>query len=150
MLTLKAKEKWRHLKNYLQAKYNQIINLPDAPSRIAHGVALGAALDFFPIPLISIPVAYLLARLIRVNAVAAALSAAFFKWAVPFFYALNYMVGRALIGDDVMVATADAHPVPPAIRELGYPFLLGALVDASLAWLLVYFPVRRLLESRQK
>ncbi|MEW5952482.1 MAG: hypothetical protein AB1815_01815 [Bacillota bacterium] len=46
----------------------------------------------------SIPAAYLLACLIRVNAVAAVLAAMFFKFMVPVFYALNIMTGMALLG----------------------------------------------------
>lgn len=140
------------LKKYLKEKYNQVIELPDAPSKIAHGVALGTALDFFPIPLISIPVAYLLARLIRVNAIAAALSATFFKWAVPFFYTCNYLVGRTLLGDSLAVQAtphAAGKSLLDGLTEMGYPFLAGALIDSFLAWVLIYFPLRRFLEIRQ-
>lgn len=140
------------LKQYLKEKYTRIMELSDAPYKIAHGVALGTALDFLPIPIISIPIAYLMARLIRVNGIAAALSAIFFKWAVPLFYGLNYMVGRAVIGDVPAVAI---HPLPDesllaGLKHFGYPFILGAVINAALAWAIVYFPLRRLLEQRRK
>ena len=140
------------LKLFFKEKYSRLITLSDAPQKIAHGVALGTALDFLPIPVISIPVAYLLARLIRVNAFAAALSAMFFKWVVPLFYGLNYMMGSFLVG---ALPAASATPRPgefslAGLLHIGYPFLLGAVVNAALAWLLVYFPLRRLLENRRR
>lgn len=143
-----VKEKLLSWKNYLVEKYHEVMDLPDAPHKIAHGVALGTALDFFPIPLISIPVAYLLARCLRVSAVAAALSAAFFKWAVPFFYALNYLVGSTVTGDSLAVGTGAGGSLS-TLKQMGYPFFIGAAIDAALAWILIYFPVRRILEVRR-
>ncbi|MGB9802484.1 DUF2062 domain-containing protein [Desulfofundulus sp.] len=146
MLVTRVKEKLIGWKNYLVEKYNRVLDLPDAPYRIAHGVALGTALDFLPIPLLSIPVAYLLARALRVNALAAALSAIFFKWAVPVFYILNYLVGSAVTG---------GTPAPCAgrslstLKQVSLPFLVGATVDAAFAWVLIYFPLRHLLEIRR-
>ncbi len=146
MFIVRVKAKLSGWKNYLREKYNQVMDLPDAPHKIAHGVALGTALDFFPIPLISIPTAYLLARFLRVNAIAAALSATFFKWAVPFFYTLNYLVGSTVVGDSLVVPAGGSFST---LKEVGYPFFIGAAIDAALAWLLIYFPVRRLLEIRR-
>ncbi|RKO65606.1 DUF2062 domain-containing protein [Desulfofundulus salinus] len=146
MLIVRVKEKLSGWKNYLAEKYHQVMDIPDAPHKIAHGVALGTALDFFPIPLISIPVAYLLARSLRVNAIAAALSATFFKCAVPFFYALNYLVGGTVIGD---IPAVGAGGSLSTLKQMGYPFFIGAAIDAALAWILIYFPVRRLLEVRR-
>ena len=48
--------------------YKRMVSLPDTPKKIAQGVALGFAFDFLPIPIISIPLSYLFARLTRCNA----------------------------------------------------------------------------------
>ncbi len=134
--------------------YNRVMDLPDAPSKVALGAALGVAFDFLPIPIISIPIAYMVARLLGGNGLAGALSAAFFKWAVPFFYVLNVATGNLLLDftlpdDSVTVAVMDTHgPWMEQLVQLGVPFLVGAAVNALLAWLALYFIVRRLLLLR--
>ncbi|KAF1085999.1 hypothetical protein SPSYN_00737 [Sporotomaculum syntrophicum] len=134
--------------------YNRVMDLPDAPSKVALGAALGLAFDFLPIPIISIPIAFLVARLLGGNGLAGALSAAFFKWAVPFFYVLNVATGNLLLNfalpdDSVTVAVMDTHgPWMEQLVQLGVPFLVGAAVNALLAWLALYFIVRRLLLLR--
>ena len=55
----------------IKAYYTRVMSLPDSPKKVAQGVALGFAFDFLPIPIISIPLSYLIARLARCNAVAA-------------------------------------------------------------------------------
>lgn len=135
--------------------YNRVMDLPDAPSKIALGASLGVAFDFLPIPIISIPFAYLVARLVGGNGLAGALSAALFKWAVPFFYVLNVATGHFLLdftspGNSVNFAVMDTHgPWMKQLVQLGVPFLVGAAVNALLAWLALYFIVRHLLLLRQ-
>ncbi len=138
------------LKDY----YTRVLDLPDAPVKVAWGAALGTTVDFFPIPIVSIPVAYLLARLVGVNGVAAALAATFFKWAVPFFYLFNFGVGQLITGDwSVTVAALDDLDTSnwtQAVSVLGYSFFIGAAVNGLLAGGLVYFILKRLLLFRQK
>ncbi len=138
----------------LRDYYNRVMDLPDAPSKVALGAALGVAFDFLPIPIISIPIAYMVARVIGGNGLAGALTAAFFKWAVPFFYVLNVATGNLLLGFKVPedTVTLSAMHMPhlwlDQLVELGLPFLVGAVVNAVLAWLALYFVVRRLLLLR--
>lgn len=133
----------------LAAKYREILSLPDAPHKIAQGFALGLAIDFFPLPLISIPVAYLLGRLFRANAIAAAISAACFKWAVPFFYAMNLITGSTVLGGDGSIPAQKGVSLSAALREAGSSFLVGAFLNAGLAWAISYLLVRRILELRR-
>lgn len=134
--------------------YTRVLDLPDAPVKVAWGAALGTALDFYPIPIVSIPVAYLLARLIGINGVAAALAAAFFKWAVPFFYLFNFAVGQLITGDWSMTAAvfsgSSKMEWTSALSALSYPFFLGAFFNSLLAGGIVYFCLKRLLELRRK
>lgn len=135
--------------------YNRVMDMPDAPSKVALGASLGVALDFLPIPIISIPIAYLAARLIGGNGLAGALSAALFKWAVPIFYVLNVVTGSLLLGytlpeDSLTFAVMDTHGSwVEQLVQLGVPFLVGAAVNALIAWLALYFIVRRLLLLRR-
>lgn len=142
----------------LKKHYNRVMDIPDAPKKIAGGAALGLALDFLPIPLISIPVAYIIARLAGGNGLAAALTAAFFKWAVPFFYVLNMVTGGLILGynelDDVEQVMAIFAETQAGWLEkftlLGYPFLTGAFINAVLAFTLVYLALRKAIQVKQQ
>lgn len=142
----------------LKDSYRKIMNLPDAPNKIAGGVAVGLAMDFLPIPFISIPISYILARAVRLNGLAAALTAVMCKVFVPLFYALNIMVGRLILGGHIV----KTQPVSAEFyltsiqawltwfKSLGVPFLLGAVINATLAFLLAYFSFKKLLLRRQQ
>lgn len=134
--------------------YSKVMDLPDSPKKVALGVAMGTAMDFLPVPIISIPISYVLAKLLRINAAAAVLAVIFFKWAVPFFFAVNYMVGRLILGGKGPVPAPEIHLTGfdawlQWVMHLGYPFLLGAFINASLAGTAMYFLVKRLLLCRQ-
>ena len=141
-----------HLKEY----YNKVMDLPDAPNKVARGASWGLALDFLPIPIFSIPLAYVMARITGGNGLAGALTAALFKLAVPFFYVLNITTGNFLLGlhlPNDIVALAMMGTLEHKIEQLlalGPPFLVGSLVNAFLAWLLIFFVVKRLLLLRQQ
>lgn len=131
------------VKETIRAYYTRMISLPDSPKKIAQGVALGFAFDFLPIPIISIPLSYLVARLARCNPAAAVCTVIFFKLAVPFFYTVNLLVGRAILGDipgpDVQFAGSSLFGNFVAqLVEHGYSFLFGSLLNAVLAWFIVY------------
>ncbi len=139
----------------VKSYYNNLLHLSDPPRKIASGVALGVAFDFLPIPLISIPLSYLVARLVRCNPVATVATVIFFKLAVPFFFTLNIMVGNALLGGmpspDIAVECASITGVfVEKIIEHGYPFLVGSLLNATLAGVAVYFLLMFILERRRR
>lgn len=135
--------------------YRKMMELPDSPQKIACGVALGLSFDFLPIPIISIPLSYLVARLIRCNPVAAVATVVFFKLAVPFFFTLDLMTGKALLGGitgpDIAVADDTMFgALLSGIAEHGYPFLVGSLVNAVAVSLPVYFLLKYLLKRKQR
>lgn len=134
--------------------YCKIIALPGSPRKIAGGVALGLAMDFLPIPVISIPLSYLAARFTRCNTVAAVATVVAFKLAVPFFFALNIITGSALLGDtpDLGIPDTDVPLLAPMLKilaEYGYPFLAGSLVNATLAYLAGYMLLVSLLRRKR-
>lgn len=138
------------VKNY----YRKMMALPDSPDKVARGVAMGLAFDFLPIPIISIPLSYLMARLIRCSPVAAVATVIFFKLAVPFFYTLDLLTGKALFGevdgpDLVLSGNLLLAPFLSEVVEQGYPFLLGSLVNAAIAFGVVYPLLRHLLKKKQ-
>jgi len=134
------------------------MDIPDAPQKIARGAAIGLALDFLPLPLISIPIAYLIARLAGGNGLAAALTAALFKMAVPFFYVLNMITGGLMLGyndfDSVEQVVEVFYQTQVGWLEkfslLGYPFMLGAFFNAALALAIVYMVLLKVLQLRRK
>lgn len=135
----------------------RLINLPEAPQKVAQGIALGIAFDFLPVPFISIPLSFIVAKLIRVHAVAATLTVLIFKPAVPLFFTLNIFMGKHLVGTGPSPITHNlAHGIPLftkfllKVKALGLPFLVGSLVNALVASILVYFLSVTLLEARQK
>lgn len=142
----------------LKQYYTRVMDIPDAPMKIARGAALGVAMDFLPVPVIGIPIAYLVARLAGGNGVAAALTAAFFKWAVPFFYLLNVATGSLVLGFgefNGMEPVMRMDGITPSewlgyLTRLGYPFMAGAVINSVLAWLALFFIVRKILILRQK
>lgn len=144
-------------KNACKDSYHRLLNLPEAPQKVAQGVALGVAFDFLPVPFISIPLSFLVAKLVRVHAVAATLTVCLFKPVVPLFFTLNVFVGKLLVGAAPSPITPElAHGVPVLtkailkIKALGYPFLVGSVINALLAGFLVYFLAVKFLVARQK
>ncbi|MDD4238593.1 MAG: DUF2062 domain-containing protein [Desulfotomaculaceae bacterium] len=138
------------LKNY----YDKVMSLPDSPKKIARGVALGIAFDFLPIPIISIPLSYLAARLIRCSPLAAVATVCVFKPLVPVFFTINILVGKFLCGgipetDVTISGFSFLGPYLEKVIEHGYPFLVGSLVNATLFSLAVYFLLLFLLERRR-
>lgn len=144
-----------YISTNIRTYYKKVFNLSDSPQRIAGGLALGFAFDFLPIPIISIPLSYLVACLVHCNPVATVATVIFFKLAVPFFYALDYMVGKKLLGDLPGPEGFDTH-IPlldlylDKLFEHGYPFLVGCLINATLAYLLVYFTLMFIFKRRRR
>ena len=136
--------------------WEKVMDLPDSPRKIAQGVALGTALDFLPMPFISIPVSFILAKFVRVNAVAAVLTVIFLKWAVPFFFAFDYFVGKMLVGESAPpqysaggFSFTSLEAWMEWLTHLGYPFLIGAAVNSVVAGVITYFVIMALLNCRR-
>lgn len=137
--------------------YHKLLNLPESPKKVAQGIALGGAFDFLPVPFVSIPISFIVAKLIRVHAVAATLTVILFKPVVPLFFTLNIFVGKMLVGNAPSPITTEiAHGIPfltkalLKIKALGLPFLVGCVVNAILASILAYFVAMKILEARQR
>jgi len=143
------------LADHVKAYYSKLMALPDSPKKIAGGIALGLSFDFLPVPIISIPLSYLVARLTRCSPVAAVATVVFFKLAVPFFFTLNILTGNAILGDvpgpDITIAGDNMLcAYLSKMLSLGYPFLVGSLVNGIAVWLAVYFLLCFLLEKRRR
>lgn len=144
-------------KNKLIETYHKLMNLPDAPNKIAGGAAVGVAFLFLPIPLIGLPLTYIIASFLGFNGLAAVLTVILFKWAAPFFFAFDVMMGYLLLS---------GHPVPLHVftsnldftnlnswiilgKTMGQPILVGAVANSVIMCTLVYFLFRRFLKNYQ-
>ncbi len=131
----------------------RVFTLADSPHKIAAGAAVGLAFDFLPVPLLSIPLAYAVARVARFNTVAAVATVVFFKLLVPFFFTLNVVVGNALFGglpwpEPSGVAGLPLNGFLSALTEYGFPFLAGSVFNAVLAGAAVYFSLLAVIKRK--
>lgn len=154
------------INRYFRYQYLRILRLKDAPDKIARGVALGVALDFLPLPFISLFVAWIVAKLARWNTLAAVITAAALKPAVfTIFFPLNILVGslfvegRTVHPQQVQVPVAEPGMDPHSLanffslatlKSLGWPFLVGSFINAGVSFLLVYLLVNRTLIYRME
>ena len=137
----------------LRTYYQEITALQGSRKKIAQGVALGMAFDFLPIPIISIPLSYLAARLLRFNPVAAVGTVIFFKLAVPLFYALDALTGEFLFGgiSGPSVDFVTNHVILESLEQIlerGYSFLLGCLINATIVYFAVYYILNKLINRK--
>lgn len=142
---------------YLRLKYLKILRIKDSPSQIAKGVALGVALDFLPLPFISIFISFVVAKFLRFNTIAAVTATILFKGAIPFFYAFNIAVGKLLLkGKAPQSITIPNTNVDTSFLDFkrllhgSDVFLLGSVVNSIIFWIIVYFVIRWLLEKRRE
>ena len=154
------------LRRYFRYQYFKILRLKDSPTKIAKGVALGVALDFLPLPFISLPLAWVVAKLAHFNAIAAVMTAAALKPAVfAIFFPFNLLVGGLLLGDRTPVAPPPMVPVPEpnlswesitnfftidTLKVLGPSFLVGSIINAVVWSLVVYLFLNRTLLFRHQ
>lgn len=154
------------LRRYFRYQYFKILRLKDSPAKIAKGVALGVALDFLPLPFISLPIAWLVAKLAHFNTIAAVMTAAALKPAVfTILFPFNVLVGGLLLGDRTPVAPPHMVPVPEpnlswesitnfftidTLKVLGPSFLVGSIINAVVWSLVVYLFLNRTLLFRHQ
>jgi len=133
-------------------KFLKILRLKDGSDRIAKGVALGIAFNFLPTFGLGLICAFLTAGLVKANQMAAVLSAILVKFGIPIFYILNLAMGHLILGQGL---TVEGGTVPHlslgefdwvSIKQLGWPFLVGSVVNAIWTGILAYFLVFRMVE----
>ncbi len=154
------------LRRYFRYQYVKILRLKDSPAKIAKGVALGVALDFLPLPFISILVAWIIAKLVRINTIAAVMTTAALKPAVfTIFFPFNYLIGEIILENKTQLSLDHQVPVlEPSLtldslraffsmdnlQILGPPFFVGSLINAVVWGTLVYCFLHRTLVYRQQ
>lgn len=137
-------------------QYLKILRIKDSPVQIAKGVALGVAIDFLPLPFISIFISFIVAKFFKFNTLAAVTTTILFKGAIPFFYALNITVGKILKGNPPESLTIEPTQVDTSffdfdkLKHASDVFLWGSFINAIIVGIVVYFVVRWALEKRRE
>lgn len=133
-------------------KVLKILRLKDGSDKIAKGVALGIVFNFLPTFGLGLICAFLVAGLIRANQMAAVLSAILVKFGLPFFYLLNLAVGHIVVGHGLAASGTEMPHFSfselnwDGIKKLGWPFLIGSMINSLCAGMLTYFLVFRAVE----
>ena len=133
-----------HLKRYLRYHYFKMIRLKDTPTKVARGAGLGLAMDFaVPIPLVSIFIAFLAARILKVNSLAAVMSATVLKPFFPGIVLINVYIQSILVSlfpilGRLVLPRAEATNLfgnmINSILSRGVPYLLAGLINGLIVF----------------
>jgi uncharacterized protein (DUF2062 family) len=136
---------------WIKYKYLQFIRIKDYPGSIAIGTALGISFDVLPTFGLGVIFAYLLATLLRVNRLAALLSAVVFKLAIPVFIYINVQTGQLFIKDNSTVAVELVSNPWYFFNwsHLGVSFLFGSIINAFLVFGFTFFATYRFVSWRR-
>lgn len=136
---------------YLKYQYYKMIRLKDSPSKIAQGVGVGFAMDFaIPIPFVSIFVAFVFARIIKINSLAAVMSATALKPFFPAIVYLNFSVQSIImtffpfLGKIILPQPAGTSYFERIINSIlagGVPYLLAGFINGCIVFVISYSAV---------
>jgi len=141
------------LKRYLRYHYFKMIRLKDTPTKVARGAGLGLAMDFaIPIPLVSIFIAFLAARILKVNSFAAVMAATVIKPFFPGIVLINVYIQSILVslfpvlGRLVLPRSEATNLLGNMINGIlsrGVPYLLAGLINGlvvfSVSYMFLYY-----------
>lgn len=90
------------VRRWLKLQYIKVVRLQDSPEKIAGGLALGVALGILPSFGLGIIIALFTAGLFRVNKASAVIGTLVMNpWTATFFWALSYLAGSLILGQDL-------------------------------------------------
>jgi uncharacterized protein len=133
-------KRWSYIRRF-KLNVLRFIRMRESPDEIAKGFALGVFVGLTPTMGIQIPIAIVLAMLLKENKLAAALGV----WVTnpltaPFIYALEYEIGRVLLGMER--ARLPEELSLGIISELGWgvllPLTVGSLILGAICTALAY------------
>ena len=145
-------------KRYLKYHYFKIIRLKDTPLKVAQGAGLGFAMDFaVPIPLVSIFVAFLISKILKMNSLAAVMSATVLKPFFPGIVLMNVYIQSILVSLFPVLGkmvfprpegTNFLHNLINSILSRGVPYLLAGLINGMVIFIVSYMCLYYLLNLR--
>ncbi|WP_031517883.1 DUF2062 domain-containing protein [Desulfofalx alkaliphila] len=138
--------------------FKKILNLKDCPYKLAKSLSLGFGLALLPLPGMNIFLSAVLAKLLRLNILAATLPGILLISVSPFLYVLNYKTGAMLIKSpepppeqmDIPYDLSFFSKIVDFFTHLGTAYLLGSFINACLVALLAYIGFLAFYKSAQK
>lgn len=121
--------------------YTYVVRVNATPRQVAWGVAVGVWLGVFPTFGLAIPVAYVLAWVLRFNKAAALAGSLIMNpLTTPVFWAISAVTGAALTGTDwrVIYAGVKDEKYLFTFSRTAWIYLLGNVVVASACAVLAY------------
>ena len=138
---------WWRVSYYLM---HRVRRLPGTPHGIAVGFAFGAAISFTPFIGFHFALAALLTWAIGGSILASAIGTAVGNpWTFPFIWIWCYRLGTWMLGSGHVDLSADlsiSFIFDNPWRVL-LPMFLGSLPTGLVAWIAIYWPVRRMVEG---
>lgn len=133
---------------YLKYQYYKMVRVKDTPGKVAQGVGLGFALDFaIPIPFVSIFVAFLVARILKMNSIAAVMSATALKPLFPAIIYLNLTVKTFIValfptlGSIILPHAEGTSYIENLLNSIlagGVPYLMAGIFNGLTVFLISY------------
>lgn len=134
--------RWQRFGFFRQFKLNliRLARIKSTPDAIARGMALGVFVGFTPFFGFHILIALFFALLLRQNKVAAFAGVWVTNiFTAPFIYALEYEIGRMLLGKPAIgTAVFSSDLTWTTLEQLGTPLMLGSVVLGVPAALISY------------
>ena len=143
---------WRRAGRYV---LHRLHRLPGTPHSIAIGLAIGIGISFVPLIGLHLVGALALCWLLRGNYLAAVIGSLLGNpWTLPFMFAIDYHIGRTLLGIPVIdldaLADLSLHALFDDLWLLLWPMLVGALPLALVGGLASYAVAVRLVARIQE
>ena len=142
---------WRRTGKYV---FHRLMRLPGTAHSVAAGFACGVALSFTPFVGFHFALAALLAWIIGANVIASAIGTIIGNpWTFPIIWLAIYRLGILILGWEI------AETLPAGITftyivdhpfAVLLPMTVGGIPLSALAWILSYWPVRRLVTKYQQ
>jgi len=165
----------RKIKEWFSGMHREMVGvfkLETAPQKIALGVAIGIFMNFLPSMGIGAILAFIAARIFRASAAAAVTTSLATGFLIPFLYTLNVFTGRLLItntGLEEITVNIEASmqqtidslvtplqhselflPLLSSVKSLTIDFLLGSVINAFIAGILIYGTLRFALKKKKQ
>lgn len=167
-MIIKLKERYLAFRQEMES----LLKLETPYQKIALGVAIGIFMNFLPSLGLGALLAFILAKILQASVVAAVTTSLATGFLIPFLYTLNVFTGRLLIIntgveeitggiEDSMKNTLDAlitplqHsevflPLITSLKSLTIDFLVGSVVNAFIAALIIYGTLGIFLKNRKE
>lgn len=99
--------KRRGFRRWVRYQYIKLVRLDDSPEKIARGFALGVVLGILPTFGLGVIAAIVLAGYLKINKASAVIGTFIMNpWTSPFFWALSYLTGSLLLGNNLQETAA--------------------------------------------